>query len=156
MPSYWDDRVVWGAVQLLTLIAGSRDGGGVLRPSRIDFVKLGRVEFLVEVGTAVVGEAVEAAVDLFEQPVSSELLGAATGMVRRRTSESLDRTGRQVPLLADQLQDPIVGRNHPLGGLSHVVRSCGNCAHILPDVEYLNSVAYQTTGNAVAANSNPE
>lgn len=119
-------------------------------------LEVARVELLVEISAPVVSEAVEAAMNSFEKTVASQHLRPSARVVRCWTPKCFNRPWSQIPFLSDQLQDPIVSWDHPLRRLSHIVCSCGNCAHILPDVVCLDSYPYQTTANTVPENSNTE
>ena len=86
--------------------------------------KFRSVEFLVEVGETVVGHAIQTAADLAEQAVLGQLAAANTGVLGGRTTEFVNRLRGEIPMLTDEFQNSIVGRDHPLSALAHIFRLC--------------------------------
>ena len=107
-------------------------------------VEFGRVELLVEIRAAVVSEAVQPSMDLFEKAVSRENATALARVLPDWSTLRLNSDRREVAVLSDQLQDPIVGRHHPVGRLSHVGASLG-CTHRLTGVSQFTTDGQKST-----------
>lgn len=91
------------------------------------------VKVLIEIGFTGVSNAVQPPIDSFQESVFSELTTALTSVLPRWTAEVFDSLRRQVPIFADQLQDPIIRRSHPFRVLTHTICLCKGRTHMNTD-----------------------
>lgn len=92
-----------------------------------------RVEVLIKVFVASFGDTVEASGDSFEKSIFGELGASVAGVAGSRTAEILNGCRRQVAVLTDELQDSIIGWDHPIGALTHFVRRIWSKGHTNTD-----------------------
>ncbi|WP_160163404.1 hypothetical protein [Haloferax elongans] len=123
--------------------------------------QFGSIQFLIEVLLAQLGDTVQTLVDAFEKTVFSQFPTPDTRVLtpdvntRDQTiSTQCDRG--QVPILADNLKDPIVNSFHPVRPLAHgsgetpqpditTEREYTDCQQVSVDVHWLTVVSYWLT-----------
>ena len=101
----------------------------------VDDVELGGVELLVEIGTAVVGDVVEAPRDAHQKPVFGKLRTAVPSVTGRGATQIPYRSGCEVPVFADKFKNGVVRRDHPVRLFTHVVRGIGCYFHMATDYQ---------------------
>jgi len=88
--------------------------------------EFGRVQLFVKICLSGIRDIIQPARNPLKETVFSKLWTAISRMSCGRTAELFNSGWRQVAMISDQLQDPIIGGDHPIGTLTHVVRGiCG-------------------------------
>jgi hypothetical protein len=89
--------------------------------------EIARIKLLVEVSFALFSDIVEAAGNPFKQAILCQFWTTVSSGSRSGSAQIFDRGRRQIAVLSDKLQYPVIGWDHPFGTLTHVTRGiCGN------------------------------
>lgn len=105
-----------------------------------DGIEFAGVEFLVEIGDAILGDAKESFVDTLKQAVFSKLPTSLTSPLTTNIDPSNLAVSRQgdwghIALFSDYFQNPVIGRlGHPFSGLSHLVFGWVGSTHSNTDI----------------------
>mgnify|MGYP006293358687 CR=1 FL=1 len=79
--------------------------------------KLAGVKLLAQIGLSVVSDRVKATRDASQKPSFGKLWATVSGMTG--AAEIFDSLRSEVPVLIDELQDAVIGFDHPLRIFSH-------------------------------------
>lgn len=89
--------------------------------SVFDRIKLGRIDFFVQILLAFISDSIKPLNNSGKQPITGQLRTSSTGIICYRAAELFDGLGRQIPVFTNQFQDSIINGFHPLRGLAHFV-----------------------------------
>lgn len=112
------------------------------------------VEFLIQIGLSFLCEAIEAAIDLFKQTVFRQFTASSTGVLSHGPAEVFYRLWSEITVLPDQLHNPVVGRGHPLCGLTHGVFACAGSTHMNTGASRFDANDNQTIYYSIVAINN--
>jgi len=110
-----------------------------------DGIEFAGVEFLVEIGSALFGDSIESAMDLFEQSVFGQFTTSATGVLSDWPTLGFDSRRREIPILSDEFEDSIIRGNHPVRLFSHGIGISRCRTHRITDGQYLTTRKLETT-----------
>jgi len=117
------------------------------KKSLLNRVKRTGVEVFVEIGNAFLGNSVEAAMHPVKQSILREFTATLTGVLADWPAFGLNGRRRQVPVLPDKFENPIIGRNHPVCLLAHLVTVSRCITHRATDEKQFATLVLQSTHN---------
>lgn len=81
--------------------------------TRVGRVKCTGVKLLIQILITLLGNTVETAVDLFEQPIIIEFRHALASIVPRGASEVIHSGRCEIPVIPNKFQNTVINRSHP-------------------------------------------
>ena len=109
-----------------------------------DRSEVARVEFLVEILFAFVGDSIESSMDLIQETVFRQFAASSTGVLPHRASFCFDGGRGEIPIFSNKFEYTVIRRDHPVRLFSHYVRQWRFSTHRITDEMYMATYILQS------------